>query len=57
MPNASLATTGRVLVADDQVNILEALKLLLGSEGYDVTTAPRQPNSSRRSSAPTSTSR
>jgi DNA-binding NtrC family response regulator len=38
MPNASLATTGRVLVADDQVNILEALKLLLGSEGYDVTT-------------------
>ena len=43
MPNApsasSHATTGRVLIADDQVNILEALKLLLGSEGYDVTTA------------------
>jgi DNA-binding NtrC family response regulator len=30
---------GRALVADDQVNILEALKLLLGSEGFDVVTA------------------
>ena len=30
---------GRVLIADDQVNILDALKLLLGGEGYDVTTA------------------
>ena len=43
MPNAptssSHATTGRVLIADDQVNILEALKLLLGGEGFDVTTA------------------
>ena len=29
---------GRVLVADDQVNILNALKLLLTGEGYDVTT-------------------
>jgi DNA-binding NtrC family response regulator len=28
---------GRVLIADDQVNILEALKLLLGSEGFEVT--------------------
>jgi DNA-binding NtrC family response regulator len=27
-----------VLIADDQVNILEALKLLLGGEDYDVTT-------------------
>jgi len=43
MPNAptapSHAPTGRVLIADDQVNILEALKLLLGGEGFDVTTA------------------
>jgi DNA-binding NtrC family response regulator len=31
---------GRVLIADDQVNILDALKLLLGGEGYDVATAP-----------------
>ncbi len=28
---------GRLLVADDQVNILDALKLRLGGEGYDVT--------------------
>ena len=33
-------TTGRVLVADDQSDVLNALKLLLGGEGYDVTTAP-----------------
>src|SRR6476659_7249010 len=32
-------SNGRVLIADDQVNILDALKLLLGGEGYDVTTA------------------
>jgi DNA-binding NtrC family response regulator len=30
---------GRVVVADDQVNILDAIKLLLGGEGYDVATA------------------
>src|SRR5262245_50504340 len=30
---------GRVLIADDQVNILDALRLLLGSEGYDVAQA------------------
>jgi DNA-binding NtrC family response regulator len=30
---------GRVLIADDQVDILDALKLLLGGEGYDVVTA------------------
>jgi DNA-binding NtrC family response regulator len=30
---------GRVLVADDQVNILDALELLLGGEGYDVAVA------------------
>jgi DNA-binding NtrC family response regulator len=35
-----LAThTGRVLVADDQADVLNALRLLLGGEGYDVTTA------------------
>jgi DNA-binding NtrC family response regulator len=43
MPNvpsaSSHATTGRVLIADDQVNILEALRLLLGGEGFDVATA------------------
>ena len=31
--------SGRVLIADDQVNILDALKLLLSGEDYDVTTA------------------
>jgi DNA-binding NtrC family response regulator len=30
---------GRVLIADDQVNILDALRLLLGGEGYEVATA------------------
>jgi DNA-binding NtrC family response regulator len=30
---------GRVLVADDQADVLNALRLLLGGEGYDVTTA------------------
>src|SRR6185436_1708816 len=35
----SSVSSGRVLIADDQVNILDALKLLLGSEGYDTTTA------------------
>ena len=30
---------GRVLVADDQASILDALKLRLGVEGYEVTTA------------------
>jgi len=33
------ASLGRVLIADDQVNILNALKLLLGGEGYEVTAA------------------
>jgi DNA-binding NtrC family response regulator len=31
--------TGRVLVADDQPDILDALKFLLGGEGFDVITA------------------
>src|SRR5262245_10974303 len=35
----STHTSGRVLIGDDQVNILDALKLLLGGEGYDVTAA------------------
>jgi DNA-binding NtrC family response regulator len=30
---------GRVLIADDQGDILDALKLLLGGEGFDVATA------------------
>ena len=30
---------GRVLVADDQSDMLDALRLLLGDEGYDVVTA------------------
>jgi DNA-binding NtrC family response regulator len=35
---------GRILVADDQADIVNALKLLLGGEGYDITTAdsPRE---------------
>jgi DNA-binding NtrC family response regulator len=32
-------TTIRILVADDQVDILDALKLLLSDEGYDVVAA------------------
>jgi len=32
------APAGRVLIADDQVNILNALRLVLGGEGYEVTT-------------------
>jgi DNA-binding NtrC family response regulator len=32
------APTGRVLIADDQVNILNALRLVLGTDGYEVTT-------------------
>jgi DNA-binding NtrC family response regulator len=31
------ATTGRVLIADDQINILNALRLVLGTDGYEVT--------------------
>jgi DNA-binding NtrC family response regulator len=34
-----MTMSGRVLIADDQVNILDALRLLLGGEGYDVTLA------------------
>jgi DNA-binding NtrC family response regulator len=33
------SSSGRVLIADDQVNILDALRLLLGGEGFDVATA------------------
>ena len=33
-------TPVRILVADDQVNILDALRLLLTDEGYDVAAAP-----------------
>jgi DNA-binding NtrC family response regulator len=37
--NASAENTSRVLVADDQADVLEALRLLLKSEGYQVETA------------------
>jgi DNA-binding NtrC family response regulator len=33
------SSSGRVVVADDQANILDAIRLLLGGEGYEVTTA------------------
>jgi len=33
------SSSGRVIVADDQANILDAIRLLLGGEGYDVATA------------------
>jgi DNA-binding NtrC family response regulator len=36
---ASSASVGRVLIADDQQDILDALRLLLGTEGYEVTVA------------------
>jgi DNA-binding NtrC family response regulator len=43
MPPASShkshAVAGRILIADDQPDILDALKLLLGTEGFDVATA------------------
>jgi DNA-binding NtrC family response regulator len=38
-----MTDTGRILIADDQVDILDALKLLLGAEGFDVTTAASPP--------------
>ena len=30
----------RILIADDQKDVLEALRLLLKGEGYDVQSAP-----------------
>ena len=42
---------GRVLIADDQVNILDALKLLLGGEGYEVATAASPAELDRRARA------
>ncbi len=38
------SSSGRVIVADDQANILDAIRLLLGGEGFDVATAtsPRE---------------
>ncbi len=35
----SARRAGRILVADDQADVLNALKLLLGSDGYETTTA------------------
>ncbi len=40
----SVNDTGRVLVADDQADVLEALRILLKAEGFEITTA----NSPRR---------
>jgi len=39
MPEISTSPTGRILVADDQVNIVNALKLLLSGEGFEVALA------------------
>ena len=41
----------RVLVADDQVDILDAFRLLLSDEGYDVTAA-RSPGEARSDRGP-----
>jgi DNA-binding NtrC family response regulator len=38
-PKKAEVSTGRVLIADDQPDILDALKLLLRTEGYEVATA------------------
>ena len=35
----TMNTSGRIVVADDQADILDAIRLLLGGEGYDVATA------------------
>jgi len=34
-----LANDGRVLIADDQVDVLEALRLLLKGEGFGIESA------------------
>ena len=50
----STTDTGRVLVADDQADVLEALRILLKAEGFEVATvnSPRAsfPVSSKRTS-------
>ena len=35
--------TGRVLVADDQADVLEALRILLKAEGFEIATANSPP--------------
>ena len=46
----------RILVADDQPDVLEALRLLLKGEGYQIETAASPAGHSRRSRTRTSTS-
>ena len=47
----------RVLIADDQGDVLEALRLLLKAEGFQLETASSPPASWRRSRRASSTSR
>ena len=44
-----------ILVADDQADVLEALRLLLKGDGFDVDTASSPARRSPRSSAATTT--
>ena len=39
----SMMDTGRVLVADDQADVLEALRILLKAEGFEIATADSPP--------------
>ncbi len=39
----STTDTGRVLVADDQADVLEALRILLKGEGFEIATADSPP--------------
>ena len=47
----------RVLIADDQADVLEALRLLLKAEGFQLETASSPAGSWRRSRHASSTSR
>ena len=38
----------RILIADDQPDVLEALRFLLKAEGYQIERSPRPPPSSTR---------
>ncbi len=40
----STTDTGRVLVADDQADVLEALRILLKAEGFEIATANSPPH-------------
>ena len=50
-------TPVRILAADDQVDILDALRMLLTDEGYEVTTARSPAKHSNASKVPSSTLR